>query len=59
MELNITSFVSANQNHMCRFSDSVHNSGLENIDQVTWLYSVLMQRVSYTNVMLEQDRDEE
>jgi hypothetical protein len=36
MELNITAFVLANADNMERFSDSIANSGLQNIGQVTW-----------------------
>jgi hypothetical protein len=47
MELNITRFVRANRDCMSNFSDSIANSGLQNIGQVTWRNAMTaMQDVS-------------
>lgn len=39
MQICITKFVRAHRSHMFRFSDSIANSGLQNIGQVTWAFA--------------------
>lgn len=54
MELSITQFVKAHADHMHRFSDSIANSGLENIGQITWRNAIEAMEAD----LLTNERDE-
>jgi hypothetical protein len=40
MQLDITRFVRKHRDHMAMFSDSIANSGLQNISEITWRNAV-------------------